>query len=90
MSNDPKDEFWFPIKETWIFEENLWYGVLEQATEDLFSDNEIIQESAYRWFINNDIHINSFCGICMTLNVLPEIVRASILKKYRAAKFPAK
>ncbi len=80
MSSNLKDEAWFPVKEIWIFEESLWYGVLEQAKKDLLSCNRQIRESALGWFQNDDIFINSFCGICMTFDIDPRVVRASILK----------
>lgn len=82
MPHHLKEQSWFPAKEIWIFEESLWYGVLEQAKKDLLSCNERIRDSAYRWFLNDDVYINSFCGICMTFNIDHKIVRASILQKY--------
>ena len=56
------------------------------AIEDLSSDNEYVRETAIRWFLNQDIFINTFRGVCFTLDFNPEQMCIKILKTYAKKK----
>jgi len=64
----------------------LWAAVLNKAIEDLSSDNEYIRETAIRWFLNQDFHINTFRGVCFTLDFDPDKMCIRILKSYAKEK----
>jgi len=63
-------------------ETKLWTFVLNKAIDDLSSKSDQVRESALRWFLNQDFHINTFCGICFTLNYDLEKVRNKILRTH--------
>ena len=59
-----------------------WTAVLKKAVKDLGSRSNRIREDALRWFLNNEIDINTFQGVCFTLNLEAEIFKEKLFEKF--------
>ena len=58
-----------------------WTAVLKKAVKDLNSRSNSIRENVLRWFLNEEIDINTFQGVCFTLNLNAELFRENLFKK---------
>ena len=58
-----------------------WTAVLKKAVKDLGSRSNRIREDALRWFLSNELDINTFQGVCFTLNLDAEIFRERLFEK---------
>ena len=63
-----------------------WIAVLKRAIKDLVSPNKRIRESALRWFLSDEIDINTFRGVCFVLNLNADSFREKLFKKYKIDK----
>jgi len=59
-----------------------WTAVLKKAVKDLGSRSNSIRQGALRWFLNNEIDINTFQGVCFTLNLDAIIFREKLFNKF--------
>lgn len=64
------------------FHKWTWTAVLKRAIKDLSSPSSRIRKSALRWFLNDEIDINTFRGICFTLDYNADDFREKLFKKY--------
>jgi len=62
-------------------DEALWTAVLKKAVKDLNSRSNSIRENVLRWFLNEEIDINTFQGVCFTLNLNAELFREKFFLK---------
>jgi len=59
-----------------------WTAVLKRAIKDLSSPSSRIRKSALRWFLSDEIDINTFRGVCFTLDYNADDFREKLFKKY--------
>jgi len=58
-----------------------WTAVLKKAVKDLNSRSNSIKENVLRWFLSEEIDINTFQGVCFTLNLNAELFRENLFRK---------
>jgi len=60
------------------FFKRVWIATLKKAKKDLLSEDIKIRNDALEWFLDDEFDVNTFYGVCFSLDFNPNDFRRKI------------